>query len=63
MKKTFVLRKLSREFAVRPWAVFEKMNAEEERLVSSWKTREQAREAARQLNREEPKPGTSLGVR
>ena len=56
-----------RPFVVRPWkgplpwAVFERIAVEapgrtsfEERLTSTWSTRESAREAARQLNEEEP---------
>jgi hypothetical protein len=51
--KPFVVRKLPREFGSRPWGVFERVD-EKEQLVCFWETREQAREAARQLNKEEP---------
>lgn len=41
-----------------PWGVYERIPLRDgglkEQLVSEWKTREDAREAARQLNKEEP---------
>ena len=61
-KRPFVVRKRSagRDGGANldlPWAVFERVEVSdrvEERLTSAWGTRELARDAADQLNREEP---------
>lgn len=60
--KPFVVKKriVTAPAATRlPWGVFERIQSvssnDEERLVSAWATRDDAREAARQLNAEEPR--------
>lgn len=59
--KPFAVKRLApaRSLSRLPWGVFERIPSRdspgfEERLVSAWASRDDAREAARQLNKEEP---------